>query len=538
MATTCFSPAGRDGMRCSLKTREGLALHVSGKLGALLPDVDGDPQMTGNPTLITNLWAYAKHEKLRRNTRSEIERKHHKAQAKTHLEVAEDVAELASRPGTKLVEAWCSGCFTFSNHRAVRQRPGQVPVSLCCACGTPTLRCAAMRCGHMATRSLGSVRVPRYCAEHRHDIPGFEKSTTSFGRLDDYEQFMVFEKKNFARNSKVAMTTVLAAGAAVTGGLTLAPAIGGAIGTAAGYSGAAATSYGLAFLGGGSIAAGGFGMAGGTAVVAAVGGSLGGAMGGTVTNAYLGEDKSFKIVKLQEGMGAPVVLASGFLTEGGSDWGGWEDLVRNRYPEAPVYRVHWGAKELKALGALLALGAGKAGAGFAARQAVSRASRAAAGRVLPATSVLLARDVAKNPWHTAMGRADRTGVALAGLLTRTDAEGYVLIGHSLGARVMLTAAQVLATREDGPKVDTVHLLGAAVGTKGDLRPLNGAVTGTVYNYYSRNDKVLKFMYRLAQGGSVPAGLGGLGTKLPRVKDRDMTRVVTRHSDYYSRVRLL
>lgn len=75
----------------------------------------------------------------------------------------------------------------------------------------------------------------------------------------------------------------VAAGAVVVGVLTaptgpLAPVIGTAIGNAMGLSGAAATSAGLAWLGGGSIAAGGFGMAGGTFVIAAAakGANLGG----------------------------------------------------------------------------------------------------------------------------------------------------------------------------------------------------------------------------------------------------------------------
>lgn len=49
--------------------------------------------------------------------------------------------------------------------------------------------------------------------------------------------------------------------------LFAAPLIGGAIGVAAGLSGAAATSQGLAILGGGSLAIGGLGMAGGMWVV-------------------------------------------------------------------------------------------------------------------------------------------------------------------------------------------------------------------------------------------------------------------------------
>ena len=59
-----------------------------------------------------------------------------------------------------------------------------------------------------------------------------------------------------------------------------APAIGAAIGGSMGLTGAAATSAGLAWLGGGSIASGGVGMAGGTALLTMLGGAgIGGATG-------------------------------------------------------------------------------------------------------------------------------------------------------------------------------------------------------------------------------------------------------------------
>jgi len=70
-----------------------------------------------------------------------------------------------------------------------------------------------------------------------------------------------------------------AAAGAVIGGLVLAPHIGAAIGVAAGLNGAAAVSYGLASLGLGSLATGGFGMAGGTILVGLTSGLIGG--GGT-----------------------------------------------------------------------------------------------------------------------------------------------------------------------------------------------------------------------------------------------------------------
>lgn len=60
-----------------------------------------------------------------------------------------------------------------------------------------------------------------------------------------------------------------------TGAFALAPIIGSAIGGAAGLSGAAATSYGMAFLGGGSLASGGAGMAGGLWLVTGAGAAAG-----------------------------------------------------------------------------------------------------------------------------------------------------------------------------------------------------------------------------------------------------------------------
>ncbi len=83
----------------------------------------------------------------------------------------------------------------------------------------------------------------------------------------------------------------LVAGAGVglgvlTGGLA-APAIAGAYGTLVlGYSGAVATSAGMAALGGGSVAAGGLGMIGGAALITGVSGAAGAGaatLGGKVT---------------------------------------------------------------------------------------------------------------------------------------------------------------------------------------------------------------------------------------------------------------
>ncbi len=84
----------------------------------------------------------------------------------------------------------------------------------------------------------------------------------------------------------------------------------------------------------------------------------------------------------------------------------------------------------------------------------------------------------------------------------------------------------------------MHLLGAAEGKKVDWRPLSEAVAGTVNNYYSTNDGVLKYMYAAAQAGSVAVGLRGFDCKYPNIKDRDVSMKVAGHSEYFDCVRLV
>lgn len=540
MATTAvsFKPVSHDGMVCEVRSPQGRVLRLAGTMSTIEPNAEGDDAMVENPALVHNAWAYAKHEKQYRRFRNEEKRVSHRKQADAHAKTAENIAELIDFVGKTTRSGWCSACYTRSDHRKINKSRTTVPIYLCVTCGSPTLRCAAPQCGGMATRGFGSVRVPRFCSEHRHEIPSFERAADKVGSLDDYEQLLIFDKRNLTRGSRLALTGVLAAGVVGTGGLMAAPAVGGAIGTLlGGYTGAAASSYGLALLGGGALSAGGLGMVGGTYVVAAAGAALGSALGASVTNAYIGEDKSFKIEKLRGGQGVPVIIARGFMTEIDQNWRYAVESVERRYPDSPIYRLHWGSKELGTLIGLTLKNVGAKQAMAAAAGVAARAGRVAAKKFGPIAPALLIADLAKNPWHTAMVRADKTGAALAGILAHTTAASYVLVGHSLGARAMITAAETLGTSRHSPRIEAVHLLGAAEGRKGDWRPLSEGVAGTVYNYYSTNDPVLKFAYAAAQAGSIAVGLRGFKSKFANIKDRDVSSHVKNHSHYFQHVRL-
>lgn len=83
----------------------------------------------------------------------------------------------------------------------------------------------------------------------------------------------------------------------------------------------------------------------------------------------------------------------------------------------------------------------------------------------------------------------------------------------------------------------MHLLGAAVGRKGLWYGLEAAVLDDVWNYWSANDQVLRWVYRFAEVGEVAVGVAGFGSARPRIKDRNVSRRVTGHSAYVPKVRL-
>ncbi|ROQ64945.1 uncharacterized protein DUF726 [Rathayibacter sp. PhB152] len=542
---------------------QGAKLSLVGEYTDLEPSVESGGVLESNPALRSNMWAFAKTWHAARTASNldalgiadpaeqkaalkmlDIERKTAQKRADEYAKTAQWIADVADDVSLLTVEhGWCSSCFFHTEHRKSNRPAGQLPVYVCQGCGSPTLPCMAPGCVNLAVRDRGAVRIPQFCAEHKREIPGFEKAQGSFGELHDYEDFLKYEKPDLDAISRIAVGSVVALGVAAPLALVAAPAIGGALGSLGvfgGLSGAAASSHGLALLGGGTLAAGGLGMAGGTAVVTAVGAAVGGALGASVANAYLREDKSFRIELLRPGTGGvPVIVANGFLTDGTREkWGGWKAIVDARYPDSPVYRVHWGSKELADLGDLVTGVAGKAGGVGFVKAAAAIGTKAGAkflGNVVgPA---FIAADLLKNPWHVAKSRADKTGVIVGDLLARTEAESYVLIGHSLGARLLVVAAEALGTKPGGPRIEAAHLLGAAIGAKSDWGSLTAAVDEAVYCYHSLNDAVLKYVYRTAQGGETAAGLVGFSPVSSKLQNIDVSDAVKTHFDYQSEVLL-
>ncbi|MGP5082813.1 DUF726 domain-containing protein [Corynebacterium variabile] len=512
------------------------------------PTVTGDAELTRNRAIAQNLWTAAS-EYVQGLAIEEAESeddaasaelvKSYETAARASAKTAKKITGYTENLGEETAEGWCSNCAQRTTHHKVIREGRKRSLYLCDSCGAPTVNCAAPGCRNMAVKAGGTRGLVPYCAEHRHDIPSFERSAETIADLSDWESLVQFDKPDLAKLTTRASIGVAAVGGAAGVAFLAAPAIGGLIGAQVlGYSGAAATNAGLAALGGGSVAAGGLGMAGGTYVVATAGGLLGGAYGDRILGSYIGEDKSFRIEKIGDGPGVPVVIARGFLNEKNPEWYKAVRAVKQLYPESPVYELNWGSKELKHLAGV----AGVSAAGQAGRNAVfktvGRASKTMARKAAPIAPALAAGSLLKNPWHTAVNRANLTGAALAALLAKTEQEEFILVGHSLGGRVMVTAATAMAGFGAAPKIRDIHLMGAAIGGKRNWRPLSEAVNGTVNNYHSAKDPVLKYLYSTAQFGQSAVGRVGFHSQYPNIVDHNVSEIVSNHGEYYDNVELV
>lgn len=527
--------------KAQARSPKGRKLTLTGDPGALEPAAEGDTQLVSNMTLRHNVWAFAGFQHQASELVDDEAKSALLKKAESHAKVAQRLTVLIDELGEGSRIGWCSNCIEKSTHHKVDSSSTQTSTYICDACGSTTDVCVAPKCRHMAVRSLNKVHIPGFCAEHSHTIPSFERADDPLERLEDFDDFMKFDKNNLAKGTKLGLSAVLAVGAAFPLALMAAPAVGGAVGVlasqmgaGAALTGAAAQSFGLALLGGGSIAAGGLGMAGGTMVVTAVGAALGGALGASVSNAYLRDDKSFKLELFREGIGTPVIIARGFTTEGDIQWWKAVGFVEETYPDQPIYFLHWGSKELNDLAVFLGVIGGAQAGKFALGAVARKAGKAAAGKLNPLVPVMVATDLAKNPWHVARIRADKTGVILGDILARFEGEA-ILVGHSLGGRVMATATQTLSKTRNGKKVRDLRILGAAIGQKFDWESVASATDGYVVNYFSRNDGVLKNAYKVAEVGSVAVGLAGTGCTAPNVVDADVSDVVANHNSYWENI---
>lgn len=380
-----------------------------------------------------------------------------------------------------------------------------------------------------------------FCAEHDGTIGSFEKLSAKIKDISDYKDIIGRDSINLVRAVKIACVGVAAGGTTlVTAGMAT-PAIAAALGSS-GLLGAAATGTAISSLSGAaltsaSLAAIGGSVAAGTAIITACGAALGGSLGGVITNKYIGEDSSFKITKLSDSIvNNNVVFINGFLQKDEISFSDWITQQKNIDTDCNMFGVNWASSSNLNLGQAVTVSLGGKGAAIIAAEMAKTGGKVAAKGLGGFVSILTGAYTAfANDWHVSMVKAASTGVILSDLVSRTENKYYDFAGHSLGARAIFYMLESLRNNRhrlclDKIRIGNIFLLGGAVGNDAkDWERLTDLIDGKIYNCYSRQDDVLKYLYKNANAYiSDPIGYSPIKTSSCKIDNIDCTQLVTSH----------
>ena len=138
-----------------------------------------------------------------------------------------------------------------------------------------------------------------------------------------------------------------------------------------------------------------------------------------------------------------------------------------------------------------------------------------------------------NPFAVARNRSEKAGEVLAdALINKAQGERpVILIGYSLGARVIYSCLKSLAERKAFGLVESVVFIGAPVpSNSNNWRVLRSVVSGKVINVYSENDYILAFLYRATSIQFGVAGLQQIGD-VENVDNLNLSKEVSGHLRY-------
>lgn len=234
----------------------------------------------------------------------------------------------------------------------------------------------------------------------------------------------------------------------------------------------------------------------------------------------------FKITKHREGKYPAVITISGFLTEDKANYKNWESSITNIYPDREWFHVEWDCKKVpekaqKIFNKILEI---KKTSYFKDSKTVG---------VLPLnlySYLSIPYLLINNWWHLAIRNSKHAGKMLGKRILACPDKEFILIGHSLGARVIFNCLEHIKGSKKETPIKEVHLLGGAVNSrKAKWNKTERTVRDKIYNYYSENDSILKLCYRAAMIDRFPIGLQKID--LPYFENIDSSFDISGHSEY-------
>lgn len=374
------------------------------------------------------------------------------------------------------------------------------------------------------------------CAEHDGSIASFPALSMQFSDLADAEVIFQNRKTNFRKIYGTAAWCLLSIIVSIPTAGAGAPAIATNLGRIGFLGKVAGTQTAISGLRGAALRSAslkaislGASMKMGVAILTVIGAAVSGVEGAALGNRLHGGIKGFKLLKIKNGGNHAIIYINGFMSESESSFN-WPTNLGPRLNDASQYHLLWESKTLVQVGA--ALLKSKVGLGRTLMRWI-RATAKNEGKSFHLNVMGLVQQILGNPFHRAMFNANLTGELLAIILARVPGSKFSIIAHSLGGRVTRSCLESLATIPGAPVVENVFILGGADGNDTVVwEKLTPAVSGKIYNFFSKRDETLKKLYLAANAFmSKPIGAYSIESNLRQIENIDCTDIVEGHLNW-------
>lgn len=224
----------------------------------------------------------------------------------------------------------------------------------------------------------------------------------------------------------------------------------------------------------------------------------------------------FNIIKKRNGNLPAIITIDGFLNQDKDDIKEWETTIKKKYPNNTWYHLNWQSENSKQL----------------LRRTLERLGISlipnpiAILNITKLPRILIGLSGITKTWKNALRNSEKTGKLLSDVLFNCEIDEFILIGHSLGGRVIFNCLNNLKLNNK-KIIQDVHLLGGAVSNNMVNWSLaEKAVKNKIYNYYSKKDSVLQIAYKLGTLDNNPIGRDIINTE--KSENINVTQLVNSH----------
>ncbi|WP_366182957.1 DUF726 domain-containing protein [Flavobacterium ovatum] len=183
----------------------------------------------------------------------------------------------------------------------------------------------------------------------------------------------------------------------------------------------------------------------------------------TLKNIFLSDSiDKFKITKHRDGNYPAIITISGFTSEDKDNRKDWEKSVLRIYPDREWFHLEWNSKKIPfdkipmaTMPDVLEIDESPKPKYFKYLKYIVYRTNIIANTA----DILL-----NNYWHGAVRNSKNTGECLAKVLSACNKKEFILVGHSLGARIIYNCLNHINKKELKSNISEIHLLGGAVGS--------------------------------------------------------------------------